>query len=84
MIMLPHQKVCTKFQGELAITESDEDYKRCVQFSTISVPKLLKANSFKGGRSPLPKAISFMLASLYGCLQGWKEKLGSYRIVCLI
>ena len=30
MILLRHHKVCSKFQGELAITESDEDYKRCV------------------------------------------------------
>ena len=80
----PHQKVCTKFQGELAVTESEEDYKRCILFSTMLVPKLLMANYFKGGRSSLPKAISSMLASLYRCLQGWKEKLGSYKIVCLI
>ena len=24
-----HHKVCSKFQGKLAVTESDEDYKRC-------------------------------------------------------
>ena len=41
MIFLPHQKVCTKFQGELAVTESEEDYKRCILFSTMLVPKLL-------------------------------------------
>ena len=37
ILLICHPKVCSKFQGELAITESDEDYKRCDMYIIMCV-----------------------------------------------
>ena len=47
ILLICHPKVCSKFQGELAITESDEDYKRCDMYIIVCV-KLTGDQLFQG------------------------------------
>ena len=47
ILLICHPKVCSKFQGELAITESDEDYKRCDMYIIVCV-KLTGDQFFQG------------------------------------
>ena len=49
MILLCHPEVCSKFQGELAITESDEDYKRCDMYVYNYVCAKLTGDQFFQG-----------------------------------
>ena len=84
MTLLRHHKVCSKFQGELAITESDEDFKRYDKYICTYVCAKLTGDQFvQGWPQSFTESPSVGGGFALQMFTRSKRKMGFNTIICV-